>query len=489
MNLNVLQDEEKKMNLIMFLANVAIPTVAFFYVLLFIEGTIKDAIVFLMAVLGILVKIFEKPLGKWAKYLYVSIMPIVGAIVIVFANDGKFGAMTQAYFLILLLSVPYFDKSVVMVNAIVTVAVNAIAMICFLDSYLLMESIPIWIFIVLVFMLGATIAYFVSARAFSLFHAVETKEENMSDMIENVKEAFGKLEDFFSSIYTSLEEVGGLSQKIADASRVIVEDSETQAVEVNGSMKVFDGLAKKIITSKEKANATVRQMSLLKENNDAGIAAIRELTDKFEKNMETTKSATKEIQILSEKSASIGSIIETISAIAEQTSLLSLNAAIEAARAGEAGKGFAVVAEEIKKLSEESTQSTQQIDKILQEIVTIVQTTSETMEYNNVTVKESSEKLNETVDVFNTMIESSGNVVKTISELEDELTSIEQKKEMMLVSMQKLSDIAQNAAQSTREINVSTEEQVTSIDRVMTSMNDAQKGMDNLSVVLNRDDD
>lgn len=485
MNLDVLKNEEKQMNMIMFLANVGISLVAFFYVLFFIDGTMKDAVVFLMAVFAVITKIFEKPLGKFAKYIYVSILPIVGAIVIVFANDGKFGAMTQAYFLILILSIPYFEKTVIIVNAIVTIVVNAIAMVCFLDSYLLMHSVAIWIFIMLVFILGAITSGFISVRTYSLFKVVESKENSMAEMIDNVKDAFGNLEDFFSNIYESLDEVSGLSQKIADTTKGIVVDSETQLQEVEGCMDVYNSLADKILSSKEKVNETVSQMNQLKENNDEGISVIKDLTNKFDENIESINSATKEIQILSDKSKNIGNIIETISSIAQQTNLLALNAAIEAARAGEAGKGFAVVADEIKQLSEQSTESTQQIDEILQEIVTIVQSTSKTMEYNNSIVRESSEKLNATVDVFKVMITSSENVIKMISELENELKSIAEIKEAMLVSVQKLSELAQNSTQSTKEISVSTEDQATSIERVMESMGTAQNGMNNLSVVLN----
>jgi methyl-accepting chemotaxis protein len=59
---------------------------------------------------------------------------------------------------------------------------------------------------------------------------------------------------------------------------------------------------------------------------------------------------------------------EVITSIADQTNLLSLNAAIEAARAGEAGKSFAVVAEEIRKLSEDSSQSANKIGELLREV-------------------------------------------------------------------------------------------------------------------------
>ena len=77
-----------------------------------------------------------------------------------------------------------------------------------------------------------------------------------------------------------------------------------------------------------------------------------------------TENIIETIENLAEKSKSIATIIEAINEIAEQTTLLSLNASIEAARAGEAGKGFAVVAQEIRKLADESIRSAEEIAQI-----------------------------------------------------------------------------------------------------------------------------
>ncbi len=78
MELEILKNEEKRMNLVLFLFLAVIPCVAMGYVLLFNHGTAKDCIVLLMVAADLVVKLFEKLLGKYAKYLYICILPILG---------------------------------------------------------------------------------------------------------------------------------------------------------------------------------------------------------------------------------------------------------------------------------------------------------------------------------------------------------------------------------------------------------------------------
>ena len=147
MELDILKNEEKRMNLVLFLFLAVIPCVALGYVLLFNGGTAKDCIVLLMVFGDVLVKLFEKMLGKYAKYLYISILPVCGVVTIVCGNPAAFGAMAEAYFLILFLAVPYYDLSLIWVCTAVTVVPNLIALFVFREEYLAMYSFSIWIFV------------------------------------------------------------------------------------------------------------------------------------------------------------------------------------------------------------------------------------------------------------------------------------------------------------------------------------------------------
>ena len=74
------------------------------------------------------------------------------------------------------------------------------------------------------------------------------------------------------------------------------------------------------------------------------------------------------IESLESKAASVSGVLDMIGSIAEQTHLLSLNAAIEAARAGEAGRGFAVVADEVRSLASKTQKSTMSITSVINEL-------------------------------------------------------------------------------------------------------------------------
>ncbi|WP_410937055.1 methyl-accepting chemotaxis protein [Pseudomonas capeferrum] len=93
------------------------------------------------------------------------------------------------------------------------------------------------------------------------------------------------------------------------------------------------------------------------------IASTRQAIDRLAADMTT---AMDEARALESRSEQIGSVLDVIRAIAEQTNLLALNAAIEAARAGEAGRGFAVVADEVRSLAQRTQVSVEEIRQVIE---------------------------------------------------------------------------------------------------------------------------
>lgn len=485
----LLKDSEKVGNMVLFAYISAIAVAGWGAVMLLLNGGLRECVFLFGGVFAILTRIFEKQLGSSAKYVYVCIPPIIGAITcaVCSTNDSdSYICITHYYIATTVLSVLYLDMKLIKINAIVTVVVNAVMMIIFPAGFLKLHKAIGWLFILLFFLLAFLGCMLISYRTTSLLGTVEEKGRESEEVLHNVQDAFESLEESSTKIFASLQEFEANTEEITASSEEIAGSAEIQIKEVESSLDIFGKLNEKIANSKEHITQTVDIMKGLKDKNDEGIVAIEILGNKFAENIETTKAAAIGVEDLSQKSSSIGGIVESIRSIAQQTNLLALNAAIEAARAGEAGKGFAVVADEINSLSAESSVATGKIDDILQDVIEKVNDTEKVIACNSKVVTESNEKLQDTVEIFKTILASSNEVIEVTDLLRKELEDIVEIKEQLLHAMEQVNDMSRKSANDSNEISMAIEGQATEVENILNNMEKVKKGMECLADILDR---
>ncbi len=247
-----------------------------------------------------------------------------------------------------------------------------------------------------VFMVAAMATYLASARKRSLQLDREHRQNQdaiMRLMDELAVIAEGDLtmraevtENITGAIADSLnftvEEIHALVLRINDAAEQIDEASrhgrqaaeelrlasERQSGDVRSATASVAEMAESVAEVAGSAEAILKVAGQSLNAAEQGADAVQKTISGMNVIRDSIQDTSKRIKRLGESSQEIGEIVDLISGIAEQTSVLALNAAIQAASAGEAGRGFAIVAEEVQRLAERSAEATKQIGALVNAI-------------------------------------------------------------------------------------------------------------------------
>nr|WP_043308831.1 methyl-accepting chemotaxis protein [Pseudomonas sp. ML96] len=183
-------------------------------------------------------------------------------------------------------------------------------------------------------------------------------QRSMQDMTLSLRELIGHIRDSVTQIASAAEELSAVTEQTSAGVTSQKDETDQVATAMNEMTATVQEVARNAEQASHAANDADRQA---KEGESAVNDAVQQM-DRLAGEVQRSSAAVNQLRDESDK---IGSVLDVIKAVAEQTNLLALNAAIEAARAGEAGRGFAVVADEVRGLAQRTQKSTEEIEALI----------------------------------------------------------------------------------------------------------------------------
>lgn len=299
-----------------------------------------------------------------------------------------------------------------------------------------------------------------------LEHDVAKLASDFKEIIENIAEISDRVGDASQTLVATAEENTASANEISSTMSEISAGASNQAELMKKNDEAAGKLSERIDHIKEQAEKMKNYAEALGRSTSEGRQSMIALRQQSATTTDLVKNIVNAINHLNDYSRSIGKIVATISEIAGQTNLLSLNASIEAAHAGEQGKGFAVVADEIRKLSEQTDGALREVSELINQIlkgtreaVTLANSTNEILQNQN-SVVETTEgaftNIAEAVHHNNTYI---GRVSASVKEMFKLNATVKK-------NMDEITAIGEETASGTEEATASIEEQTASMEEL-----------------------
>jgi methyl-accepting chemotaxis protein len=324
--------------------------------------------------------------------------------------------------------------------------------------------------------------------------------DNFVAMIESYNASRGALAELVGQVASTAGAVSAASQQMAqtsdEAGRAVGEiatavgeaalGAERQVRSIADARRIADEVVTVTDRSAADAATTAQVAAEARRVAGEGAGAAGSATEAMASVRAASAGATEAIRALGEKSAEIGSIVDTITGIAQQTNLLALNAAIEAARAGEQGRGFAVVAEEVRKLAEESSSAAGTIAGLIGEIQAETARAVEVVEDGARRTSEGSEVVERARDAFERIGGTVDDVTARVGAIADAVQEIAASARAMGERMAEVAAVAEQSSASSEEVSASTQQTSASTQQIAASAHELARTAADLDALVAR---
>lgn len=265
------------------------------------------------------------------------------------------------------------------------------------------------------------------------------------------------------------------TEEISSAVEDISKGAVSQAEEIQNASSYIANMGKLIEDIVEKVSNLTQAANVMGNAGDTSMNTMVELSESNDHTTEAVNKIADQIELTNESVGKIGEAAAFITNIADQTSLLALNASIESARAGEAGKGFAVVASEIQKLASQSDEAAGEIKQIIENLKQESEKTVEEMNSTKLLINEQVVKLNATRDSFVDVSDGINVSRQETAAIEVNVGSCDDARQQVNDVIANLSAISEQNAASAEETTASMQELTATISMLSTTANDLMK--------------
>lgn len=190
-------------------------------------------------------------------------------------------------------------------------------------------------------------------------------EQGFNSMVAELKTLVGNAQRSAVQMTTSVTEIAATSRQ----QQATATETAATTTEIGATSREIAATSRDLVRTMSEVSDTAEQTSILAGTGQLGLARMEEIMHQV---MGAADVVNGKLSILNEKAGNITQVVTTIVKVADQTNLLSVNAAIEAEKAGEYGKGFAVVAVEVRRLADQTAVATYDIEQMVREIQSAV---------------------------------------------------------------------------------------------------------------------
>ena len=282
------------------------------------------------------------------------------------------------------------------------------------------------------------------------------------DRRDEVGQLLAAMQDMTLSLRTLVGRIGGGVGQIAAAAEQLsavtaqtsagVQAQKLETEQTATAMHQMAATVQEVAQNAEQASLAARDADLEAQQ---GNRVVQQAVDQIDSLASEVEQSAKAIADLNQESARIGSVLEVIRNVAEQTNLLALNAAIEAARAGEQGRGFAVVADEVRALAKRAQDSTEEIESLIAGLQRMA--------------KGAVQQMDSSRDLTRRTVELAGEAGDALGRITQAVSTIEQMKQQIAAAAEEQSAVAEAINESVTRVRDIGEQSATATEQTAAS--------------------